>query len=92
LLFVFTFLNPHTYLDTLILIGSIGAKYTTIDDKFIFLSGCLFGSVSWFIVLGYGSRILIPLFQKKLTWQILDFLIAFIMFGLAYSFINDLVL
>lgn len=85
LLFVFTFLNPHTYLDTILLIGGIGASYTLFDDKLLFLSGCFLASSAWFMLLGYGSRILIPLFQKNITWKILDTIIAIVMFIIACS-------
>jgi L-lysine exporter family protein LysE/ArgO len=88
LLLVFTLLNPHAYLDTILLIGGVGANYTTTADKLLFLSGCLSASSVWFILLGYGSRALIPFFKKDITWRILDTIIAIIMFLIAYSLLD----
>ncbi|NQY94206.1 MAG: LysE family transporter [Campylobacteraceae bacterium] len=85
LVLVFSLLNPHTYLDTILLIGGIGASYVDLEDKLFFLLGCIVASIVWFISLGFGSRILIPLFQKNITWKILDILIAILLFSIAYS-------
>ncbi|MCP4970153.1 MAG: amino acid transporter [Arcobacter sp.] len=87
LLFVFTYLNPHTYLDTILLIGGIGAN---VDNslKIYFLLGAVSASSVWFLSLGYGARLLIPLFKKPITWKILDILIAFLMLFIAYSLID----
>lgn len=88
LVLVFSLLNPHTYLDTILLIGGIGASYIIFDDKILFLLGCFLASAAWFILLGYGSRILIPLFEKSITWRILDTLIAAMMFYIAFTLIE----
>jgi L-lysine exporter family protein LysE/ArgO len=87
MLLVFTFLNPHTYLDTVLLIGGIGAN---LDDtsKIYFLIGAFTGSSLWFISLGFGARLLIPLFKKPITWRILDLSIGIIMLIIAYSLID----
>ena len=87
LLFVFTYLNPHTYLDTVLLIGGIGAN---LEDsmKLYFLLGAVLGSASWFFALGYGARFLIPLFKKPLTWKILDISIGILMLIIAYTLID----
>ena len=84
LLFVFTYLNPHTYLDTILLIGGIGSH---IDNglKLYFILGCGLASLLWFISLGYGARLLIPLFKKPITWKFLDILIGVLMLYIAYS-------
>ncbi len=86
MLFVFTYLNPHTYLDTVLLIGGIGAN---IESKFqiFFLLGSVLGSFTWFLSLGYGARVLIPLFKKPLTWKILDISIGIFMLYIAYGLI-----
>ena len=91
MLLVFSLLNPHTYLDTILLIGGIGASFTQFDEKLLFLFGSLIASSVWFISLGFGSRLLIPLFQKNITWKILDIGIAIMMFSIAYSLIDLLV-
>ncbi len=88
LVLVFSLLNPHTYLDTVLLIGGIGASYTLTNEKILFLSGSLVASTVWFMALGFGSRVLIPLFQKNITWKILDVLIAMLMFTIAYSLLD----
>lgn len=87
MLLVFTLLNPHTYLDTVLLIGGIGANIET-DLKPYFLLGAILGSTVWFFSLGFGARILIPLFKKPITWKILDITIGFVMLTIAYSLID----
>lgn len=89
-LLLLSLLNPHVYLDTLIIMGGIGAIYPSIEDKLSFIVGMALASTLWFSILGYGSRFLLPLFKKKITWRILDTLIAVIMFLIAYSLYNDL--
>jgi L-lysine exporter family protein LysE/ArgO len=90
MLLVFTFLNPHTYLDTVLLIGGIGANLSD-DLKLYFLLGAISGSSLWFISLGYGARLLIPLFKKPITWKILDISIGIIMLIIAYTLIDLIV-
>ena len=90
MLLVFTFLNPHTYLDTVLLIGGIGANLSD-DLKLYFLLGAITGSSIWFISLGYGARFLIPLFKKPITWKVLDISICIIMLIIAYSLIDLIV-
>ena len=85
LVLVFSLLNPHTYLDTILLIGGIGASYINFDEKLYFLFGSFMASAMWFISLGFGSRLLTPLFQKNITWKILDVCIACMMFFIAFS-------
>ncbi|MGA1933729.1 LysE/ArgO family amino acid transporter [Arcobacter sp. YIC-464] len=87
MLLVFTFLNPHTYLDTVLLIGGIGAN---VEDsmKLYFLLGAVCASAFWFTLLGFGARALIPLFKKPITWKILDILIGILMLIIAYSLID----
>ena len=87
MLFIFTFLNPHTYLDTVLLIGGIGASIDN-DFKFYFLLGAVSASASWFFTLSLGARFLIPYFQKAITWKILDTCIGILMLSIAYSLID----
>lgn len=87
MLFVFTYLNPHTYLDTVLLIGGIGANIES-SLKILFLFGAVLASATWFSLLGFGARFLIPLFKKPITWKILDISIGFIMLIIAYSLIS----
>ena len=87
MLLVFTFLNPHTYLDTVLLIGGIGANIQS-DLKVYFLIGAVSASTVWFILLGFGARLLIPLFKKPITWKILDISIGIIMLLISYSLVD----
>ncbi len=90
LILVFTFLNPHTYLDTVLLIGGIGANIQN-DFKIYFLLGAISASTVWFFSLGFGARFLIPLFKKPITWKILDISIGIFMLFIAYSLIDLIV-
>jgi L-lysine exporter family protein LysE/ArgO len=82
-------LNPHVYLDTLMLIGSIGNHFKSTNQN-IFIFGAASASFIWFYSLAFGSRILIPLFQKSITWKMLDLFTAFVMFFVAYNFYSTL--
>ncbi len=77
-----TLLNPHVYLDTLILIG-ISASPLSLEQKYLFLIGAWGASFLWFFGLGYGARLLIPYFKKPFTWQLLDTSIGIIMWVIA---------
>lgn len=78
-----SFLNPHVYLDTVVLLGSISAQFQE-KDRFLFASGAILASFLWFFTLCYGARFLTPLFRKPISWKILDFLIGCTMFGIAF--------
>lgn len=77
-------LNPHVYLDTVILVGSISAQFPDCERPY-FMVGAILASFVWFFGMGYGARYLAPLFQKPLSWKILDTLIGIVMFMIAYS-------
>jgi len=77
-----TLLNPHVYIDTVILIGSIGSKFPA-HQQIDFIIGACLASIVWFFSLAYGARILIPLFKKEITWKILDIIIGLIMLRIA---------
>lgn len=80
----FTFLNPHVYLDTVILLGSM-ANQCGANGRWVFGAGAVTASFVWFFALGYGARLLCPLFSKAVAWRILDALIALIMLGLGMA-------
>ena len=80
-------LNPHVYLDTVILVGGVGAQYP-IDERYIFGLGAIFSSFLWFFSLAFGGSKLAPIFENKRAWQVLDFCIGFIMCWIAYSLIR----
>ena len=77
----FTLLNPHVYLDTVILLGALANQAG--DMRWYFATGAALASFVWFIGLGYGARLLTPVFAKPKAWQILDGFIALVMFSLA---------
>ena len=79
ILFVLTFANPHVYLDTMVLIGSISQQFYGIH-KIAFALGASLASFVFFFSLAYGAKLLIPVMQSPNSWRILDFLIAVIMF------------
>ncbi|MFD0362770.1 LysE/ArgO family amino acid transporter [Nocardia sp. GCM10030253] len=81
-----TWLNPHVYLDTVVLLGSFASTYATPDRWFLGV-GAMLGSVIWFTALGYGARLLGPLFARPIAWKILDSVIALVMFGLALGLV-----
>src|SRR3954469_23562486 len=78
-----TWLNPHVYLDTVLLLGSMAATYGR--HRWQFAAGAGLGSAVWFTALGYGARLLRPVFTRPAAWQILDGLIAAVMTALALS-------
>ncbi len=83
-----TWLNPHVYLDTVVLLGSIGATHG--DTRWWFAAGAMIGSVVWFSALGFGSQLLRPLFARPVSWRILDGLIAVVMIAIAVSLLLGL--
>jgi L-lysine exporter family protein LysE/ArgO len=78
-----TWLNPHVYLDTVVLLGSIAQSHP--GQQWSFAAGAAVGSVVWFVALGYGAVLLRPLFARERAWQVLDAGIAVVMFALATS-------
>lgn len=79
-----TYLNPHTYLDTTVFLGSLANSYGD-PGRWYFYLGCCTASLLWFCALGYGAGLLRPLFAKPRAWRILDALIGCIMLYLAYT-------
>lgn len=79
---VFTWANPHVYLDTVVLLGSIAAQY---DDRVAFGFGAVTASFCFFFALGYGARLLAPIFERAGAWQVLDFAIGCVMWAIAAS-------
>ena len=83
-----TWLNPHVYLDTLVVMGAISTEYASVADKAAFAAGASTASFMFFFSLGYGARLLAPLMQSSRAWQILDVLIGVMMCGLAVVLIS----
>ena len=84
ILVAFTFLNPHVYLDTIVLLGGVSGQY---DDapRMAFTIGASVASFVWFFSLGYGAKRLAPLFERPSAWRVLDGFIALVMAVLCIS-------
>ena len=76
-----TMLNPHVYLDTVLLVGSVGAQWG--EARWWFAAGAAGSIVLWFTALGYGARWLAPWFARPRAWQLLDGLVGVVMLGIA---------
>ena len=79
-LLALTWLNPHVYIDTVVLIGSVSAQY---ENRLAFGAGAVVASTVFFFALGYGARVLVPLFARPRSWQVLDAVIALTMWTIA---------
>ena len=75
-----TWLNPHVYLDTVVLLGSISATYTA---PWLFALGAAIASIGWFAVLGFGARLLAPVFARPGAWRVFDAGVAVVMTSIA---------
>lgn len=78
-----TFLNPHVYLDTVILLGSVANQFA--DDRWLFGFGAMASSVVWFIALGFGAKAASRFMAKPIFWRILDSIIAVVMVSIAIT-------
>jgi len=81
----FTFLNPHVYLDTVVLLGSLSTQYG--DERWWFSLGAMLESVVWFFALGFGAQLLTPIFRRASAWRIFDAIVAVLLWILAASLI-----
>jgi L-lysine exporter family protein LysE/ArgO len=77
-----TFLNPHVYLDTVLLIGSLSGRYSG-AARLAYATGAALASFVWFFGLGYGAALLQPIFADKRAWRILDIAIGIVMWAIA---------
>ncbi len=82
----FTYLNPHCWLDTVVLLGSIAAQQPE-GTRGVFGAGAASASAVWFFSLGYGARLLAPLFARPVAWRVLDAAIALVMWAIAATLI-----
>jgi L-lysine exporter family protein LysE/ArgO len=76
-----TWLNPHVYLDTLVFLGSVGNQQGA-DERWWWVGGAIAASCLWFAGLGFGARLLRPVFARPGAWRVLDGCIAVVMIGL----------
>ena len=87
-LVVLTFANPHVYLDTVVLIGSVSQQFTG-DTKLAYVLGASIASFVFFFSLAYGAKFLSPTMQRPIAWRLLDSFIAFVMFTLAIKMAQE---
>lgn len=80
-----TWANPHVWLDTVVLLGAVSAQYGA--DRWVFAAGAMTGSVLFFFALGYGARLLAPLFARPNAWRVLDGLVALVMWSVALGLV-----
>ena len=81
----FTWLNPHVYLDTVVLLGSISTQYG--DERFQFTMGAILASFTFFFSLGYCAQFLAPIFENPKAWKVLEFIVGFTMLFIALTLI-----
>jgi|SRR6187402_2387852 len=85
-----TWLNPHVYLDTVVLLGSVASTHGQL--RWWFGAGAALGSILWFTTLGLGARLVAPLFARPAAWRVLDAIIAVVMVAIALSLVLPLLL
>jgi L-lysine exporter family protein LysE/ArgO len=85
----FTFLNPHVYLDTVLLIGSLSAAHEG-AARIAYGVGAALASFMWFFGLGYGARLLQPVFARPAAWRVLDLMIAVVMTAIAIGLLDHI--
>ncbi|WP_434288195.1 LysE/ArgO family amino acid transporter [Celeribacter sp. SCSIO 80788] len=81
-----TWLNPHVYLDTVVLLGAISARFA--EARAEFAMGAIMASFAFFFSLGYGARLLAPVFARETAWRVLDGGIALVMWSIAAGLIR----
>ena len=81
-----TWLNPHVWLDTVVLLGAVSAGW---PDPLVFGLGAMTGSFLFFFALGYGARLLAPVFARPRAWQVLELGIGIVMWSIALTLILD---
>jgi L-lysine exporter family protein LysE/ArgO len=81
-------LNPHVYLDTVILLGSLAARFPG-NSRLLFALGAISASLIWFYGIGYGARVLAPLFRRPAAWRLLDLVVGTTMWGIAVSLVRS---
>lgn len=79
-------LNPHVYLDTVLLLGSLAGQFAG-RSRALFALGAMGASLTWFYGIGYGARVLTPLFRKPAAWRALDLVVGCTMWGIAANLI-----
>lgn len=83
-----TWLNPHVYLDTVVLLGGVSTQFP--GQRAWFAAGAMTGSFLFFFSLGYGARLLRPVFTRPIAWRVLEFFIALVMASIAVKLLIGL--
>lgn len=83
-----TLLNPHVYLDTMVLMGSVSGQFAQ-PERYVFGLGAFTASTVWFFLLSFGGQMLAPAFRREITWRILDGLVCLTMWSIAASLIRS---
>ena len=81
-----TLLNPHVYLDTVVLLGALSGRFAG-TGRYAFAAGAIMSSFIWFFSLSLGARFLVPLFRRPVAWRILDSLVCLTMWTIAASLV-----
>jgi L-lysine exporter family protein LysE/ArgO len=81
-----TWLNPHVYLDTLMLLGAISTRFP--GEEASFAAGAMTGSFFFFFALGYGAMALRPIFASPASWRALEALVALTMWAIAFKLVS----
>ncbi|MCF9033677.1 LysE/ArgO family amino acid transporter [Acinetobacter nectaris] len=76
-------LNPHLYLDTMVLLGAVGGQHSESNAKIAFTMGAISASILWFTLLGWGAQKVAPWLQKPIAWRFIDGFVAIMMFTIA---------
>ncbi len=84
-----TLLNPHVYLDTVVLMGSVSGQFA-VPERYVFGIGAFAASFIWFTLLSLGGQMLAPVFRREITWRILDGFICLTMWSIAALLIRDM--
>lgn len=84
--FALTWLNPHVYLDTVLLLGSVASTHG--HGRWWFGLGAATGSLVWFVALGYGARVLSPVFARPAAWRLLDAVVGLTMLVVAWGLVS----
>lgn len=79
-----TWLNPHVYLDTVVLLGGLATQN---EPRWVFAAGAALASVTWFAALGFGARVLRPLFARPRAWRVLDVGVAVVVLTVAVGLV-----
>lgn len=85
-----TLLNPHVYLDTIVLMGSVSGQFA-LPERYLFAVGASTASLLWFFTLSLGGQMLAPAFKRDITWRVLDCAVCLTMWGIAVTLVRSVI-